>query len=134
MEGAGIFLIVAAVIVIGVLIRLMAGGADHERIRAYVAERGGTVDSINWAPFGRGWFGEKSDRIYIVRYTDSSGDEHEASCKTSLFSGVYFTEDHIVSASRRTRDKDDPDALRAENERLRDELRRLRQGEDEDRE
>ena len=127
MGGAGVFLIIVAFIVVGVLIRLMAGGADHERIRAYVRERGGAVHSIQWAPFGRGWFGDKSDRIYVVHYTDANGDAHEASCKTSMFSGVYFTEDRIVSRARHTPEREDEsEDLRAENERLREELRRLR--------
>ena len=42
---------------------------------------------------GRGWFGEKNDRIYEVVYYDSNGEQHLATCKTSLLSGVYWTED-----------------------------------------
>ena len=51
---------------------------------------------VYWAPFGPGWFGEKSDRIYAVRYLDAEGNEHEAHAKTSLWTGVYFTEDEVV--------------------------------------
>ena len=49
---------------------------DKDRITAYVQERGGRIVSINWAPFGRGWFGEKNDRIYEVVYYDREGQQH----------------------------------------------------------
>jgi hypothetical protein len=123
MPAGGVVLLVVAVLFLIVVIRLIAGGADDGRIRQYIASRGGVVQSIQWQPFGRGWFGEKNDRIYLVTYTDSSGDVHEASCKTSLFSGVYLSEDRLIKQSRRAEPEED---LRAENERLREELRRLR--------
>ncbi|WP_411280810.1 hypothetical protein [Gemmatimonas sp.] len=69
--------------------RLLADRWDRDRIQQYVAERGGAVNDITWQPFGRGWFGEKGDRIYEVEYTDRDGASPSASCKTSLFSGVY---------------------------------------------
>ena len=56
----------------------------------------GSVVSITWAPFGKGWFGEKNDRIYEVVYYDRAGDQHWATCKTSLWSGVYWTEDRTA--------------------------------------
>lgn len=78
------------------LIWIGARSMDKDRIRSYIEECGGRVVSINWAPFGRGWFGEKNDRIYEVVYYDREGKQHMASCKTSLFSGVYWTEDRIT--------------------------------------
>ena len=118
-----VIVLVICVLALIVLIRLIAGSADDGRIRQYIASRGGVVQSIQWQPFGRGWVGEKSDRIYLVTYTDSNGDVHEASCKTSLFSGVYLSEDRVIKASRRNDSEED---LRSENERLREEVRRLR--------
>jgi hypothetical protein len=50
----------------------------------------------SWAPFGKGWFGEKNDRIYEVVYYDARGDQHWATCKTSLLSGVYWADDRIT--------------------------------------
>jgi len=82
------------VLVIG--LRLIAGRMDHKRVRQYVHSRGGQVLAIKWSPFGPGWFGEKSDRIYSVSYLDQDGNEHAAYCKTSLWTGVYFTQDHLV--------------------------------------
>ena len=122
------FVIIPVMIIVAIAIRLAAGGMDHDRIRQYVEERGGTVLDSNWAPLGPGWFGEKSDRIYYVRYRDKDGNEHEAHCKTSMWTGVYFTEDRIVKYAERPAAPAAPSesALEAENRRLREELERLR--------
>lgn len=124
-NGIPIFL---GFIALAIVIRLFAGGMDGDRVRAYVEERGGRLLASGWAPFGKGWFGEKSDRIYEVRYLDSDGNEHEASCKTSMFTGVYFTEDRIVRYAQRPTQEPQDDSrfteLELENRRLRDELKR----------
>lgn len=122
------FILIPVFIIIAIVIRLAAGGMDHDRIRQYVEERGGTVMDSVWSPFGPGWFGEKSDRIYGVRYLDKDGNEHQAHCKTSLFTGVYFTEDQIVKYAAPNTPGLAPteNALEAENRRLREELERLR--------
>jgi hypothetical protein len=86
---------ILAVLAIAIAVRLLAGSADRDRIEAYVRERGGRVLSIQWAPFGRGWFGEKNDRIYEVVYYDSAGRQHWATAKTSMFAGVFWTEDRV---------------------------------------
>jgi hypothetical protein len=69
---------------------------DKGRIRDYVEGHGGRVVSISWAPFGRGWFGEKEERIFEVVYYDGEGNQHFATAKTSLFTGVYWTEDRVT--------------------------------------
>jgi len=79
------FPIILVFIVLAVAIRLLSGGMDGDRVREYVGQRGGRPLLSGWAPFGKGWFGEKSDRIYEVRYLDGDGNEHEASCETSMF-------------------------------------------------
>jgi len=112
---------------IAVGVRLLAGSMDGSRIDEYVHRRGGRVLDRHWSPFGRGWFGEKSDRIYQVRYADSAGNVHEATVKTSLFSGVYFTEDRIVETATPRRVEAQPvESLEEENRRLRAELEELR--------
>lgn len=127
MDSPAIFL---ALIPIGIglalLIRFAAGSLDHDRVRQYVEERGGKFIDASWAPFGPGWFGEKSDRIYQVRYLDHDGNEHEAYAKTSMWTGVYFTEDRIVHYAKRPVDDEEVETLEEENARLRDELERLR--------
>ena len=121
------FLVIPIVVVIAVVFRLIAGGIDRDRIREYVESRGGRVLEVRWAPFGPGWFGEKSDRIYSVRYLDSSGNEHDAHCKTSMWTGVYLTQDGMVHNAAPPVARHAPlSELEAENQRLREELEQLR--------
>jgi len=122
-------IVIVIFIIIAIVVRLFAGSMDGERVRAYIEERGGRLLSSGWAPFGKGWFGDKSDRIYEVSYLDSDGNEHEATCKTSMFTGVYFTEDRIVRHARppsETQHGSHLTDLERENRRLRDELDRLK--------
>ncbi|WP_373063155.1 hypothetical protein [Gemmatimonas sp.] len=121
------FIVIIALFAIA--FRLLADRWDRSRINQYVAERGGTVNGVTWQPFGRGWFGEKGDRIYEVEYTDREGASHSGSCKTSMFSGVYFTDERTTSAvpPRALTGADREIAsLERENERLRAEIRKLR--------
>ena len=122
------FLVVLGFIALAIVIRIFAGGLDGDRVRAYIEKRGGRLLSSGWAPFGKGWFGEQSDRIYEVRYLDSDGNEHEASCKTSMFTGVYFTEDRIIRynkiSTHSPQDESRLSELERENRRLREELKR----------
>ena len=92
----GVVLLIFLFIGLAIAIRLIAGSMDEDRVGDYVRSRGGRLLSKEWAPFGRGWVGEKDSRIYNVTYEDGEGAIHEATCKTSAFSGVYFTEDRIV--------------------------------------
>jgi hypothetical protein len=96
MEGLASGILI--VLFFGFLILVWFGSwsLDKDRITEYVKQRGGRVISINWAPFGRGWFGEKNDRIYEVVYYDRQGNQHWATCKTSLFGGVFWTEDRTT--------------------------------------
>jgi hypothetical protein len=116
-------------IIVALVIRFAAGGLDHDRVKQYVEERGGKLISADWAPFGPGWFGEKSDRIYQVRYRDVDGNEHEAYAKTSMWTGVYLTEDRIVAYASPPVDTQDVESLEEENRRLREELARLKEKE-----
>jgi hypothetical protein len=82
-----------AVVLLAVLaLRVVADQLDRARIRDFVQEHGGTVRSISWQPFGRGWFGERGERVYAIAYVDEAGEEREATVKTSLFSGVWSDE------------------------------------------
>jgi len=116
-----VFPVLFVVILIAVVFRLLAGSMDGDRVGNYIRSQGGELIEKRWTPFGRGWFGEKNDRIYEVRYRDGAGNVHEATVKTSLFSGVYFTEDRIVQAAKTSESKD----LEAENKRLRQRIAEL---------
>ena len=124
------YVLIPLVLLVIVGIRLAAGALDRKRLVEYVESRGGRLIDTTWEPFGPGWFGEKSDRIYSVHYRDRDGNEHRAHCKTSMWTGVYFTQDSIVKRGGR----DETDAPRAapresleeENRRLREELDKLK--------
>lgn len=90
------FVIFIAAFAVFALVWAVSFSVDKERITSYVQKRGGRIMSISWAPFGKGWFGEKNERIFEVVYYDSHGNQHFATCKTSFFSGVYWTEDRIA--------------------------------------
>ena len=123
MEPIGILLLLVAVVVV---FRLMAGSMDGDRIESYVRQRGGTLRSKSWAPFGKGWVGEKSDRIYEIEYETRDGEVRQATVKTSMLTGVYFTDDRPVGRDRKSMTDpaptDETAALRAENARLKAEL------------
>jgi hypothetical protein len=130
MEG-GFILVVIGVIAVAFLFRLGAGSMDHDRVRSYIEEQGGQLLEIHWSPFGRGWFGEKSDRIYEIVYADREGRTHKATCKTSLFSGVYLTADRVISRDVELpvgEDGRSVETLEEENRRLKEELARLKSG------
>lgn len=80
-------------------------------------------------PFGNGWIGEKSDRIYAIEYETGDGEVRQATVKTSMLSGVYFTDDRPIGSTSgqaaTTVPTDEAEALRAENVRLKTELERL---------
>ncbi len=92
----GIGLLFIGFILLAIVIRLMAGSFDGDRVEQYVRDRGGELLDKSWDPFGPGWFGEKNDRIYEIVYRDRAGMVHRAHVKTSMFSGVYLTRDRII--------------------------------------
>ena len=65
--------------------------------------------------------------MYLVRYLDKDGNEHLTHCKTSLWTGVYFSQDRIITNAEK------PAlpvvhyeyALETENRRLREEVEQL---------
>ena len=122
-----IFGVLFIFIVLAVVFRLIAGSFDGERVESYVRRNGWELVDKSWDPFGPGWFGEKDSRIYQIVYRDAHGNLHRAHVKTSMFSGVYLTNDHIVEQA------DAPPASRLEsvqdeNERLKARVRELEEG------
>jgi len=126
--GFEIFIMFA---ILALLARFVAGNFDNDRIEQEINAKGGKLISKEWTPFGKGWVGEKNDRIYKVSYLDSEENVHEAYIKTSMFSGVYFTEDRIVKFSnsynyRKEISEKEKGELILENEKLRAELEKLK--------
>lgn len=126
--GAIVPFAIIAFIGLAVVIRFCAGSMDDDRIRKQIEAEGKKVRSIDWAPLGRGWFGSKNERIYEVVYEDAQHNVHSAYCKTSALAGVYWTEDKIIEPAAGAATKADVDDLAAENQRLREEVERLKNG------
>ncbi len=76
--------------------RLLEGMFDKYRIKRYIEARGGKLIRARWSSFGPGWLGNRNQRFYRIVYRDADGKDHRATCKTSLFSGVYFTGDTVL--------------------------------------
>lgn len=130
------FLILIGVVFFLILIRLTHGSMDQDRIKSYIAKQGGLLIDSHWIPFGPGWAGKHKDRIYEIRYLDPDGNQHHAFCKTSGWSGVYFTEDQIEkyagnaeqdNAEQYSDDTEQETSLEEENRSLEEENRRLRE-------
>jgi hypothetical protein len=96
MEGVGFAIFAVVAVVFGVGLWMLSYSMDQSRITDYIRQRGGRVVSINWAPFGKGWFGEKEERIYEVVYYDRDGNQHFATCKTSIWTGVFWSDDRVT--------------------------------------
>ncbi len=88
--------IIIGFIILAVVIRLVAGSFDGERVEQYIRDMGCELIDKSWDPFGPGWFGEEESRIYEIVYRDQEGRVHRAHVKTSMMSGVYLTNDRIV--------------------------------------
>jgi hypothetical protein len=83
---------IVAAIIAGLAIRIVMHFVDKSRIKDEIESKGGRVISISWNPFARGWFFEKGERHYEVSYVDRSGGTISTTCKTSLFTGIYWAE------------------------------------------
>jgi len=128
-EALPIFIVVVVVMIgLSLVFRLGAGSMDDGRIREHIEQAGGQVRSIDWAPFGQGWFGSKNERIYEVVYEDAASNVHRAYCKTSALAGVYWTEDTIIEPAKTQATDSTAGAkdLAEENRRLREEIERLK--------
>ena len=87
------FAIIALILVVGgVISRIVADGWDRQRITEYLQRQGNTVQTITWQPFAQWWI-KGSDRTYLVEYLTPDGQLKHISCRTSLFGGVYTSED-----------------------------------------
>jgi hypothetical protein len=120
-----VFIIIGFVFV-ALILRLIAGGIDHDRVEEYISERGGRVIDKQWNPFGKGWFGSEHERIYDIKYEDKEGNVHQATCKTSMLSGVYFTQDEIVEYAIKEKFPDKMTELEIENQRLKQQIEDLK--------
>ena len=90
MEWYNITLIVLAVLGIRIGLHFW----DKQNIRVTAEAKGWRNITILWAPFAPGWFFEKGERHYTVRYSDKDDRWHEIYCKTSVLTGVYWRDEN----------------------------------------
>ena len=69
---------------------------DDDRGEAQVRDRGRTLGDRSRDPLGPGWFGEQDSRTYAIVYKE--GRLHRTHAKTSMMSGVYYTDGELVDA------------------------------------
>jgi hypothetical protein len=115
------FLFFIGFVILAVVIRIIAGSFDGERVERYLHDKGFELIDRSWAPFGPGWFGEKDSRIYEIIYRDREGRVHRAHVKTSMMSGVYLTHDRVVEDTAKLSVDEEKAALRRRLAELEDE-------------
>lgn len=121
--------LVLLAIIIAFAARLITGGFDGDRVEAYVRGRGWELVDRSWDPFGPGGFGEKDSRIYQIVYRDDRGAVHRAHVKTSMFSGVYLTNDEVLERGEPGPVATGVGDLEQENARLKERIAELEAGE-----
>ena len=77
-----------------VAIRICLHFVDKSRIDRASKDNGWRDINIKWSPFAPGWFFEKGERHYRVAFTDEQGQQRERTCKTSIFTGVFWRDPH----------------------------------------
>ena len=125
---AGFVVLVLVIIVVAIFLRLIAGSLDKDRVEQYLRSRGCEPQEVTWEPFGPGFWGEQNDRIYRVRYRDPGGKLRQAWCKTNLWGSVYLSDDESlpIHPGKSTTEMTKVELLEKENQKLRDELERLK--------
>lgn len=127
---------IATVVVVGILIfvatkwRKFLERLDRARVSDYLTLRGCRfidMEATDELPFP---FSEAPERDYRLVYEDRAGNAHDVFCRTSMSTGVFFTDDRLQRAtqlaSQSMSPSDDWTNLREENQRLRGEVERLR--------
>lgn len=110
--------LITVAIILSVVTRLIAGSMDTKRIEKYIQEMGGQLLEKHWKLFGPGWFGTQYSRIYEVVYRDREKNLYRAYVKTSMFSGVYLSENQLISHPTRLSVEEEKARLRKRLEEL----------------
>ncbi|MBX7259539.1 MAG: zinc ribbon domain-containing protein [Candidatus Hydrogenedentes bacterium] len=93
-------LFIAAFVAVGILAAcswIINHRLDKRRITRVIGYSGGVVLKIEWTPFGKGWLFENRCRFYDVTFRNNNGEIVTATCKTSMWMGVYWTGEAVPS-------------------------------------
>ena len=94
------FVFIFVFVIVAVASYFLTQHLDRSRVHDYLRSRGEELLDFDWALVGPGWLGERDSRIYLITYRDRSGKVHRAFAKTSMLSGVYFTDDTVVGGDK----------------------------------
>lgn len=89
-DNLPIWIILIVVVPAAIVYRVLAGRADRDRIQEDIESRGGKVLDIDQNLFAPGWFWSGNQRGYDVKYETTDGKVINSTCRTSMFSGVYW--------------------------------------------
>jgi hypothetical protein len=128
-----LLIIVPLLAILAVLLRFMNRSMDQDRIRNYIEIRSGKILECKLQSASQDWQKQILERTYEVRYLDVQGHEHFAACVTGIFKGILWMDDKYLRYADQVEGTPMPgktdvkaNSLEAENQRLRDELERLK--------
>ena len=87
------------VAIVGLIIGLvvLSFSLSRQRIAREIVGLGGRIVSINWAPFGKGFFWTPNgSMLFRVVYYDAENRLHEGHCRTDWFLGNRWTENRLM--------------------------------------
>jgi len=91
MDDLAFVVLMVVLIGVAIIVSKYIDRIDHQRIREHVEHSGGKVLKITTQYLG-GWRASR-DRAYLVTYRTQHGKTITASCRTSMFRGVYWITD-----------------------------------------
>lgn len=90
MDAPSVLLYITIVIVVMIFGWVVVPTLDRNRIRENIEKHGGKVVEITrvW-----GW-NTRNDRAYEISYMTARGKQVKATCRTNMWRGVYWVNDH----------------------------------------
>jgi hypothetical protein len=91
-----VFIVVPLLAILAILLWLMNRSMDQDRLRGHIETRGGKLLEAKLLSSGKNWWQQTVQRNYEVRYLDTDGHEHLATCITGLFKGIVWSDDKFL--------------------------------------
>ena len=89
--------IVYIILAIGLIIAIVsiANVMNKKHIKKSIEGKGGKVLSIKLELLPKGGLFERNETYYTVKFINSKGKQIEAMCKTSMSTGVFWSDDSV---------------------------------------